>query len=97
MEAAAGRWTGNGGLTWTDLPLYGLGFFATYAFDLWDGDAIRSVLTGGYPTGFVPATGVYLVYWKNGFTAWLNKTGNLRSSYGVNYVWRIDRDSSGAA
>jgi hypothetical protein len=97
IEAAAGRWTGNGGLTWTNLPLYGLGFFSTYAFDIWDGDTLRSVLTGGYPIGAPPATGVYLVYWRNGIAAWLNKTGNLRTTHSVNYVWRIDRDSRGAA
>ena len=89
------KWSIDSGVTWTSVPLVPLAFQTIASWTFWQGDSFRNALLGGSETGVNP--GPNLVYSHDvGNASWEDKTGNL-PSFGVNYVYQIDRDSMGSA
>jgi hypothetical protein len=87
------RWTNNGGITWFDLPLTPDALFGTFsAFGSWTGDQLEELLIGGMLAG-TP----YIYQWRNGWTAWQDKTGNLADIASISIITQLDRDSTGTA
>jgi len=90
-DLRACKWSVNGGLTYTTLPLTIANYYAYSSHTVWQGDYLKSALVGGY----IGAAAT--LYWHTiGQATWQNKTGNL-GIYAPSNVYAIERDSMGSA
>jgi hypothetical protein len=85
----------DGGVSYTTLPLIVAANEAFSSFTEWQGNHLLNVLLGSTPTAGAPGN-VRMYYWVSGSPSWLDKTGNL-DSLGPTEVREIQRDSMGSA
>lgn len=90
-DLRACKWSVNGGLAYTTLPLTIANYNAYSSHTVWQGDYLKSALVGGYL-----GTAATLYWHTIGQATWQNKTGNL-GNYAPSNVYAIERDSMGSA
>jgi len=93
-------WSQVRGVSWNMLP--DLGYSGGLAGSMprvgtwtkWSNGVLQEVIVGADSRG---GTDGRIWQWKNGSGSWLDKTGNLKTSFSVAQIYQVDRDSMGTA